>query len=125
MSVIGDREAKKLEKLMAKEAKVEEQNIKHALKDVKKAEKAVKKSVKVRPSDYTMFGMLTKEAPRKAVEKAEKQKAKATKQEHSTAKGLIRAKHKHADVLEKEAKVEERLTVRSRFLSDVPFTAVG
>ncbi|KAI0332450.1 hypothetical protein GY45DRAFT_477352 [Cubamyces sp. BRFM 1775] len=90
MSVIGDREAKKLEKLMAKEAKVEEQNIKHALKDVKKAEKAVKKSVK-------------------AVEKAEKQKAKAMKQEHSTAKGLIKAKHKHADVLEKEAKIEERL----------------
>lgn len=48
MSVIGDHAAKKLEKLMAREAKAEEQNIKHALKDVKKAEKAVKKSVKVR-----------------------------------------------------------------------------
>ena len=45
MSVIGDREAKKLEKLMAQEAKAEEKNIKHALKDVKKAERAVKKSV--------------------------------------------------------------------------------
>lgn len=48
MSVIGDHAAKKLEKLMAREAKAEEQNIKHARKDVKKAEKAVKKSVKVR-----------------------------------------------------------------------------
>ncbi|KAH9894398.1 hypothetical protein C8Q73DRAFT_695444 [Cubamyces lactineus] len=34
------------------------------------------------------------------------------KQEHSTAKGLIKAKHKHADVLEKEAKIEEHLTER-------------
>ncbi|EIW61785.1 uncharacterized protein TRAVEDRAFT_44606 [Trametes versicolor FP-101664 SS1] len=87
MSVIGDHAAKKLEKLMAKEAKAEEQNIKHALKDVKKAEKAVKKSVK-------------------AVEKAEKKKQKVLKTEHSTVKALTKAKHKHADVLEGEAKAE-------------------
>lgn len=48
MSVIGNHAVKKLEKLMAWEAKADEANIKHALKDVKKAEKAVKKSAKVR-----------------------------------------------------------------------------
>ncbi|KAI0676999.1 hypothetical protein C8Q78DRAFT_59292 [Trametes maxima] len=91
MSVIGERGAKKLEKLMAKEAKTEEKAFKHAAQDVKKAEKAVKKCAK-------------------AVEKAEKQRAKTLKKEHATAKALNKAKHKHADVLEKEAHAEEALT---------------
>ncbi|KAI0824654.1 hypothetical protein BC628DRAFT_1419769 [Trametes gibbosa] len=93
MSVIGDRAVKKLEKLMAWEAKAEELNIKHALKDVKKAEKAVKKSVK-------------------AVEKAEKAKGKMVKKEHSTVKALNAAKHKHADALEVETKAEEAASAK-------------
>ncbi|KAI0637937.1 hypothetical protein C8Q77DRAFT_1153632 [Trametes polyzona] len=88
MSVIGDRAAKKLEKLMAQEAKAEEKNIKHALKDVQKAEKAVRKSVK-------------------AVEKAQKQRDKTLKKEHSSISALNKAKHKHADALEVEAKAGE------------------
>ncbi|KAH9850037.1 hypothetical protein C2E23DRAFT_887748 [Lenzites betulinus] len=88
MSVIGNHAVKKLEKLMAWEAKADEANIKHALKDVKKAEKAVKKSVK-------------------AVGKAEKGKAKVLKKEHSTVTALNKAKHKHADALEGETKAEE------------------
>ncbi|KAI9001325.1 hypothetical protein BD414DRAFT_511877 [Trametes punicea] len=90
MSVISDREAKKLEKLMAKEAKAEEKHIQHALKDVQKAEKAVKKCLK-------------------AIGKAEKEKEKAVKKEHSTMKALIKAKHQQADVLEKETKLEGSL----------------
>lgn len=121
MSVIGDHAAKKLEKLMAREAKAEEQNIKHALKDVKKAEKAVKKSVKVRvllvplPAPSPPLSADTNAGlgrGSQAVEKAEKKKQKVLKTEHSTVKALNKAKHKHADVLEGEAKAEAAAAVR-------------
>lgn len=107
---------------MAREAKAEEQNIKHALKDVKKAEKAVKKSVKVRalllcpgprcvrrlvPILIASLGLGSQ-----AVEKAEKKKQKVLKTEHSTVKALNKAKHKHADVLEGEAQAEAAAAVR-------------
>ena len=46
-SSIHDKGAKKLVKLMAKEAKVEQKGYDHALKDVRAAEKAYDKSVKV------------------------------------------------------------------------------
>ncbi|KAI0363562.1 hypothetical protein BV20DRAFT_1039870 [Pilatotrama ljubarskyi] len=93
MSVIGDRGTKKLEKLMAQEAKAEKKNIAHALKDVKKAEKAVKKSVK-------------------AVEKAQKGREKTVKKEQSAEKALIKAKHKHADALEGEVNAETTVNLR-------------
>lgn len=119
MSVIGDHAARKLEKLMAREAKAEEQNIKHALKDVKKAEKAVKKSVKVRVLPVPLPALSpplsadtnTGLGPQ-AVEKAEKKKQKVLKTEHSTVKALNKAKHKHADVLEGEAQAEAAAAVR-------------
>ncbi|KAL7282212.1 hypothetical protein ACG7TL_003681 [Trametes sanguinea] len=95
-----DREAKKLEKLMAKEAQAEKKQIKHALKDVQRAEKAVKKSLK-------------------AVEKAEKQKEKATKKEMSTMKALMKAKHKEMDAAEKETKTEQSLMLRREKESEV------
>ncbi|KAI0356504.1 hypothetical protein OH77DRAFT_1520024 [Trametes cingulata] len=93
MSAIGDREAKKLEKLMAAEARAEEKNIAHALKDVRRAEKAVQKSVK-------------------AVEKAQKQQEKTLKKEHSAAKALTKAKNKHADALEGEVNAENVVNLK-------------
>lgn len=48
----------------------------------------------------------------KTTEKAQKQALKVKEKEHSSAKALNKAKHKHADVLEKEAKLQDKLFVR-------------
>ena len=47
-SVMTDREAKKLEKVLAQEAKADQKAIDRAMKDVKAAEKALKKCTEVR-----------------------------------------------------------------------------
>lgn len=47
LTVISDREAKKLEKVLAQEAKAEQKSIKRALQDVSEAEKALLKCNKV------------------------------------------------------------------------------
>ncbi len=50
---MSDREVKKLEKVLAQEAKADLKAIDHAMKDVKAAEKALQKCAKVRRVSYT------------------------------------------------------------------------
>ena len=55
--VLGDREVKKIEKIMARAAAADEKQLDAALGDVKKAEKALTKSSKVSAFPYWMLYM--------------------------------------------------------------------
>ena len=48
VSVIGDKEAKKLEKVLAQEAKADQKAIDRALEDIRQSEKALQKCTQVR-----------------------------------------------------------------------------
>ncbi|KAI0722206.1 hypothetical protein C8T65DRAFT_691872 [Cerioporus squamosus] len=97
---MSDREAKKLEKVLAKEAKADQKAIDHAMKDIKAAEKALQKCAKTAPQTS---------------EKAQKKVSKQKKKEQSAAKALDKATQKHADKLEKEAKAQEKLSTKRQY----------
>ena len=116
LASLAGKEVKKLEKLMAKEAKADQKALDHALKDVRSAEKVLQKSAKVRPrasaaSDHpercSLQALWLQEA-----DKAEALVRKTKEKELTVAKKLSKVKHKHVDALGKQAKAEDGLTVR-------------
>ncbi|GBE83604.1 hypothetical protein SCP_0506590 [Sparassis crispa] len=72
----SDPEIRKAEKSAANEARHEQRNLEHAVKDLNKAEKSHEKGIK-------------------AVDKAQHALDEAVKEEHATAMELNKAEHKH------------------------------
>ncbi|KAH9927148.1 uncharacterized protein BXZ73DRAFT_102737 [Epithele typhae] len=92
-STIGSREVKKLEKLLAKEAKSDQHLLDHAYKEVMEAEKALRKGAK--EADHGQMRV-----------------SKLKQRELATEKVLDKAKQQHDHAARKQARVEQKLEAK-------------
>ena len=103
------RDEKQFKKLMHNEAKADQELIKMAVKELKKAEKVYGKSIKVcfkTSGVYTMSWSIVKDTA-----KAERAVSKASGQETKLAKALNKAEHKHKDAVVHREQAERTLEV--------------
>lgn len=108
---MADKQIKVLEKLLAQEAKADEQKVQRAVKEMQKAEKAYQRSVKVfilfSNVDIPTEGLILQET-----EKAVKAHQKAGEQKLKAAKALNSAEKKFNDAAANREKAERKTTVR-------------
>ncbi|KAI9001299.1 hypothetical protein BD414DRAFT_474239 [Trametes punicea] len=88
-------EIRQVEKIIAKEAREDQKNLDHTIKDLSSAEKAHNKSVK-------------------AADKAQHQLEKAVKKEHKAAEALNRAAHNHDAAVAGEQTAEKTVQIKKQ-----------
>ncbi|KAH9942034.1 hypothetical protein B0H21DRAFT_527285 [Amylocystis lapponica] len=91
----ADPEIRQFEKIIANEAKADQRNMDHAIKDFTTSEKSHNKSIK-------------------EADKAEHTIEKSIKKEHSTAQALNKAEHKHDAALADQKNARKSLEIKRK-----------
>ncbi|OCH95991.1 hypothetical protein OBBRIDRAFT_448135 [Obba rivulosa] len=90
-----DPEVRQIEKTVAREAKMDQKNMDHAVKDLNSAEKTHNKSIK-------------------EADKAQHNLDKAVKQEHNAAKAVNQAQHKHQVAVSGEESAQKTVQIKKQ-----------
>ncbi|EKM59448.1 uncharacterized protein PHACADRAFT_191806 [Phanerochaete carnosa HHB-10118-sp] len=91
-----DPQIRDFEKRIAQDARTDQKNLDHVVKDLKNAEKAHQKAIK-------------------GADNAQHQLDKAVQQEHKTAGAVEKAEHNHQAAIQAEASAEKRLDLARQY----------
>ncbi len=117
MSTTSSPLVKKIEKLVAQEAKADEKNLKHATKELQKAEKAYNKSVKVGLLHHHIHEVkkaLLAHFSEQETQKAEKIVSKTAKEQVKTSKHVKKEESKFNNAVSKRQEAEKTLKVSTK-----------